>query len=82
MTIQKINESLARHHGKYAPVTNLKHEVEFMLEDILDFDDFEDLDFDDNYDKDKRRLFARRRLEDRLEEKRLREELFDEFDYA
>lgn len=55
------------------------NEVGYM--EIEDFDDDCQLNYDraGNNEKDKRRLMIRRKLEERLEEKRLREEAGDDY---
>jgi hypothetical protein len=65
-----------------------KEQVNKRTDDLMDDDDGEfDVDFDDNGLLTKietsgdKNLAARRRLEDYLEEKRLRMELGDDFDY-
>lgn len=50
-----------------------------MLDDVNDIEIDKDKELNECDDKDKQRLLVRRRIEERLEEKRLKEEIFDDF---
>ena len=73
--------------SKAALTTEAKEQVNKRTDDLIGDDDDIDLDFDENGLLTKLesagdpKLAARRRLEDYLEEKRLRNEISDDFDY-
>ena len=73
--------------SKAKTAEDAKEQVNKRTDDLIDDDGEIDLDFDENGLLTKvdstgdRNLAARRRLEDYLEEKRLRNELMDDFDY-
>ena len=53
-----------------------------MLDEFSDNEIIEEDKPDNVNDKDKQRLLARRRIEEKLEEKRLREEIFDDIYFS
>jgi len=73
--------------SKTRTAEDAKEQVNKRTDDLIDDDGEIDLDFDENGLLTKvdsvadRNLAARRRLEDYLEEKRLRNEIMDDFDY-
>jgi len=73
---------------KAVPSQDAKAQLDKRTDDLMDDDNEEmDIEFDENGlltvsgSSDDRRIAARRKLEDYLEEKRLRKELGDDFDY-
>jgi hypothetical protein len=73
--------------SKTRTAEDAKEQVNKRTDDLIDDDGEIDVDFDENGLLTKvdsvadKNLAARRRLEDYLEEKRLRNEIMDDFDY-
>jgi len=72
--------------SKVINTNDAKEQVNKRTDELIDDDEVVDLDFDENglltdlASKADKNLAARRRLEDYLEEKRLRNEIGDDFD--
>ncbi len=66
---------------------NAQTKLKERTEDLIDDDDLADVDFDDNGliaqtpSKSDKRMIIRRRLEDYLEDRRLKKELSDDYDF-